>query len=277
MSVRITMLCENTAGFGFLAEWGLSMLVETDGHAVLLDTGMSRTATHNAQLLGVDLTKLDAIVLSHGHVDHTGGLREVLRLSGPKKVLAHPGIWVPKYYEDDNGVRHHIGVPFVRDELESLGAEFILSKVPTHVAPGFVTSGEVPMRTTYEAISAKSFHKPENRLEPDPFPDDLGLAVKTDKGLVVLLGCAHRGPVNTIKRLVEATGDTRIHAIVGGTHLKDASADRINETIRAFKAMQVEKVAVAHCTGFKATAMFAEAFGEAFVDLNAGKRISLQE
>ena len=92
MEVRITTLSENTANFGFLAEWGISILIEVDGMKILVDTGLSFSAVHNAKLLGVDLSTIDRIVLSHGHVDHTGGLRDVLKIKGEVEVIAHPDI-----------------------------------------------------------------------------------------------------------------------------------------------------------------------------------------
>ena len=97
MSIRITTLSENTANFGFLAEWGLSILVETDETSLLVDTGLSFSAVHNAQVLGIDLSTIDRIVLSHGHADHTGGLTEILPLTGGVEVFAHPDVFAAVY------------------------------------------------------------------------------------------------------------------------------------------------------------------------------------
>ena len=96
MGIRITTLSENTANSGFLAEWGLSILVEVDETRVLVDTGQSFSAVHNAQLLGVDLSTVDRIMLSHGHADHTGGLCEVLRRRDEVEIIAHPDMWAAK-------------------------------------------------------------------------------------------------------------------------------------------------------------------------------------
>src|SRR4030043_59851 len=94
MEIKITTLAENTAEMGFLAEWGLCMFIEADGVNVLFDTGMGIAALHNAHLFGIDLTKTDKIVISHGHFDHTGGLREVLTtIKKPIEVFAHPDLW----------------------------------------------------------------------------------------------------------------------------------------------------------------------------------------
>ena len=98
MDIKITTLAENSAELGYLAEWGLSMFIEADGVNILFDTGMGIAAVHNAQLYGIDLAKVDKIVLSHGHRDHTGGLREILmRMKKNVEVIAHPDIWAAKY------------------------------------------------------------------------------------------------------------------------------------------------------------------------------------
>lgn len=98
MNLTLTTLCENTAGrYGFAAEWGLSILIQADGMNILFDTGWSLAAVRNADTLGIDLNTVDKIVLSHGHADHTGGLLEVLKRTGPKEVIAHPALWEQKY------------------------------------------------------------------------------------------------------------------------------------------------------------------------------------
>ncbi len=115
MAVRITTLSENTAQLGFLGEWGLSILVETESAKVLLDTGMSISAVHNADLMGIDLSTIDKIVLSHAHGDHTGGLREVLRrVRKGIEVIAHPDIWIPKYVHYGE-ISRYAGIPYVRE------------------------------------------------------------------------------------------------------------------------------------------------------------------
>ena len=129
MEIHITTLSENTANYGYLAEWGLSILVEIDGVRVLVDTGLSHSAVHNAQLLGINLSTIARIVLSHGHADHTGGLREVLKIKGEVGIIAHPDIWAAKYVQRDQQGVQYCGIPFSREELGSRGAGFNLVRV----------------------------------------------------------------------------------------------------------------------------------------------------
>ncbi len=274
MYVKITTLSENTAGFGFLAEWGLSLFIDINGFKVLMDTGMGNSAVINAKMLDVDFRQVDAIVLSHGHIDHTGGLAEVLKLSGPKRIIAHPDVFAAKYSDRRRRPDRNIGIPFCREELEKLGASFELSREPVEIAPGIVSSGEVPMETDYEQLDEGLFWDSGQGVEPDPLADDLSLAIKTSEGLIVVLGCAHRGPVNIIRHLQNISGEQGIHAVVGGTHLVHASDERIYHTIDDFKRFNVSKVACSHCTGMRAGGMMADAFGDSFIYNNAGTRLT---
>ena len=123
MSIRITTISENTAMVGgLLSEWGLSILIETNSLKILFDTGQSVSAAYNADVLGIDLSLIDKIVLSHGHFDHTGGLRDVLKKIGKKiPVLAHPDVWDLKYGLQPNMDTHrYIGIPYKKKELENL-------------------------------------------------------------------------------------------------------------------------------------------------------------
>ncbi len=198
MEVRITTLSENTATFGFLAEWGLSILVEVEDKKILMDCGMSISAVNNAQLLGVDLSSINCIVLSHGHPDHTGGLGEVLKRTGEIDVIAHPDIWTEKYVKPGPDEIRYAGVPLVRAELEGLGARFNLNRESVRITDKIMTTGEIPMLTPYERIDDNILVKENGILCPDPMADDNALIINTDFGLVVILGCAHRGIINTL-------------------------------------------------------------------------------
>jgi 7,8-dihydropterin-6-yl-methyl-4-(beta-D-ribofuranosyl)aminobenzene 5'-phosphate synthase len=278
MSIKITTLSENTASFaGLLAEHGLSILVETDGATVLLDTGLSLSVANNVDALNIDLKKVDKIVISHGHHDHTGGLRDVLRKMRKKvDVIGHPDIMASKYAKREGFPAGYIGIPFDRRELEHLGANFILTPEPVQISENIITSGVVPMKTEYETIDPYLKVKEGDILVPDKLLDDRALFIKTDKGLVVILGCAHRGIINTLNHAQELTGEKRIEMVIGGCHLMGASEERVWMTIAALKELGVHKIGVSHCTSLPAASTMAHEFGEDFFFNNTGSRIELE-
>jgi 7,8-dihydropterin-6-yl-methyl-4-(beta-D-ribofuranosyl)aminobenzene 5'-phosphate synthase len=276
MKINITTLAENTAELGFLAEWGLSMLVETEGIKVLFDTGMGVAAVHNAQLLDVDLTTIDKIVLSHGHRDHTGGLRDVLmRMRKNVEIIAHPDIWAAKYSRRGKNREQFSGLPFRRELLENLGAHFNMTKKPVYLSDHFLTTGEIPMLTDYEEIDSGLFDKKTGEMLPDELNDDLALVIDAEYGLVVILGCAHHGLVNTLKHAQKLTGKELIYAAIGGTHLLNATETRWAKTVADLKAMGVQYLGVSHCTGFEASAYLAREFGKRFFLNNSGSKWTL--
>ncbi len=276
MKVTLTTLSENTVSRpGFMAEWGLSVLIEVGNLKVLFDTGGSGVAVHNARRLGIDLSTVREIVLSHGHQDHTGGLQQVLEVTGDKRVVGHPAIWEAKYTKRSSERKHtYIGIPCIRRQLEDLGAKFHLVKEPFHLSDGVLTSGEVPMETDYEVIEENLFLEDGGAFKADSLLDDLSVFIKTPHGLVVVLGCAHRGIVNTLRHARRITGEERIHTVVGGTHLAHASQERIESTARDLKNMAVKRIGVSHCTGFKASMHLARCFDDFFLN-NAGTRITV--
>ena len=275
MEVRITTLSENTANYGYLAEWGLSILVEVNETRILMDTGLSFSAVYNAQLMGIDLSTIDCIVLSHGHADHTGGLREVLKIKGEVEVIAHPDIWAAKHVQrNKEGVQYN-GIPFLREELESHGARFNLVREPIHITENVMTTGEIPMFSGYEEIENNLFVKEAGTLHPDPLADDLALIIDTDFGLVVILGCAHRGVVNTLRYAQNLTGKELVYAAIGGTHLFRASEERLEKTIADIREIGIQRLGVSHCTGFRASARLAQEFEDIFFMNNAGTCVTL--
>jgi 7,8-dihydropterin-6-yl-methyl-4-(beta-D-ribofuranosyl)aminobenzene 5'-phosphate synthase len=277
MGLRITTLSENTAGMdGFLGEWGLSILVESDEAKVLFDTGQSLSTVHNARLLGIDLNRIDKIVLSHGHFDHTGGLRQTLSEIGREiEVIAHPDIWQAKYATRQGEEPRYIGIPFSRGELEGLGARFKLTPEPVAISDSIMTSGEIPMMTDYEEIEPFLAVKADGNFEPDTFRDDQALIIKTPPGLVVILGCAHRGIINTLYHARTLSGVKKIDSVIGGCHLMNASEERIRQTVDALKELGVGRLGVCHCTGMAASVIMAQEFGDRFFLNNAGTVLDL--
>ncbi|MFC2051307.1 MBL fold metallo-hydrolase [Chloroflexota bacterium] len=277
MQLSITTLSENTASrSNLLAEWGLSILVETDSVSVLLDTGQSISASYNADILGVDLSKIDKIVLSHGHYDHTGGLRQVLRkMRKEVEIIAHPDIWAAKYSCRQGQEDRYIGIPFQRQELENLGARFNLTTKPVKIAENIMTTGEVPMVTDFEQINSNLFVKENTDFKPDKLLDDQAITVNTELGLVVILGCAHRGIINTLYHAQQLTGVKQICLVLGGCHLVGTTEERIWQTIDALEKLGVSRIGVSHCAGLPAAVIMAHEFGDNFFFNNTGTQINL--
>jgi 7,8-dihydropterin-6-yl-methyl-4-(beta-D-ribofuranosyl)aminobenzene 5'-phosphate synthase len=255
-----------------MAEWGWSIVVQVNGESILFDCGSICAAVSNADKLAIDFRDMSKIVLSHGHADHTGGLRKVLQRIGRKvEIIAHPDVWESKYtkrpYEEEAAF---IGLPFAREELEHLGASFKHSKEPVALSENLTTTGEISITTDFEPVEPIFYVKEDNVLRHDNMSDDLGLIVKTDKGLVIILGCAHRGIINTIRHAQRITDEQRVHTIVGGTHLSPKTDEQILETIKMLKEIGVQKIGVSHCTGFKASMRLAHDFGDNFFLNNAG-------
>jgi len=263
MSIRLTVLCENSVGRpnGTIGEHGFACFIETPAGNLLFDTGNGTGILRNSQALGRNLATVGTVVLSHGHYDHCGGLVGVLGQTGPVDVVAHPGLFAERYWVGEHEQRA-IGIPFTRQRLESLGARFQLRQDFCPVAPHIRFSGEIPRVTPFETgdphlmVAGR-----EGGLEPDPFPDDAALIIETRRGLVLLLGCAHAGLVNTLQHVRAQTDGAPIYAVLGGTHLAPASDEQFAGTLRALRACGAERIGVSHCTGLPRAAQLAAEFG----------------
>jgi 7,8-dihydropterin-6-yl-methyl-4-(beta-D-ribofuranosyl)aminobenzene 5'-phosphate synthase len=269
----VTVLVENSVYQpDLLAEHGLAFLVEADGFRLLFDTGQGRALLGNARQLNIHLDGLDAVVVSHGHFDHTGGVADVLRLEGRQKVYMHPAAIEPKYSRRKIPPHREIGIPEAGlRALETAEERIVWTRAPERVFPGVCVSGEIPRITTFEDTGG-DFYRDETCMERDALLDDQALVVNTSLGLVVILGCGHAGVVNTLEHASRLTGQSSIRAVLGGMHLMRASAERIESTRDSIDRRQVEKVAPCHCTGWKAIAHFRSSLGERVLDCSTGSK-----
>jgi len=279
MATKLTVITENTVpakGDGLYAEHGFSLFLERPEIRILFDTGPAGVATlHNAPRLGVDLRTADAIVLSHGHMDHTGGLAGALRAVGkPIPVYGHPAIFTDRYGKRGDQVRYG-GLPYKPEALEGMGAIFDLSDEFRAIAPGLYLSGEIPRRRAFETGDAHLFVKVDGELRKDPLKDDQSLAVETADGLALILGCCHAGLINTIDQVQAKLPGKSIHTIIGGTHLGFAPPEQLRETIAILKGMGIRRLGLSHCTGLQAGVQLARELGTAVEFCNVGYSVTL--
>jgi len=272
-TVRIHVLADNTAGMpSFLAEHGLSLLVEVENRLILLDAGQGEAAVGNAVRMGLDLKGVECVVLSHGHYDHTAGLPAVLERSGPRRVICHPSAFEAKYFQAGE-FKRYIGMPWRREYLETAGALFEEREGVTDLGGGVWVTGEVPRLTDFETGDPNLKRMAGGDLEVDPLLDDQALVVETEGGLVVVLGCAHAGVVNTALHARELTGRDRILALVGGSHLAFLGRRQLERTMEELRAMDPAVMAFSHCTGQAAARELSAAFGDRFVFNQTGTTV----
>jgi 7,8-dihydropterin-6-yl-methyl-4-(beta-D-ribofuranosyl)aminobenzene 5'-phosphate synthase len=270
MKLKITTLVDNTVAMGgnkLIGEHGLSFYLETPRRKILFDTGQNLALSHNAGVLGIDLRRVDTVVLSHGHYDHTGGLKNLLTLNTTFTLFAHPGVLGRKLRFADKKYKD-IGIPVDRTALETSGVTLKLNQNPAKIAAGIMTSGEIPLTTDFETVESGFFIERENTFSPDTLADDQALILETEKGLVVLLGCSHRGVINTLNHVLKVSGKDSIYAVIGGLHLGKASNEKLKKISDHLHKFNIEKIGLAHCTGTKALLAFSSEFGST-VFLNA--------
>ncbi len=252
-ALKITVLSTMLADEG-IGEWGYSALVEVDGRKILFDTGAHPDVVlRNAKDLGVDLSTVETVVLSHNHDDHTGGLialRQAVRAANPKALAtAHVGagafsVRLDKTGRDDNGLTP------LRKTYEDLGGRFVEHDKPFALAPGVWLTGPVP-RPNDETNWQPGLHLASGAQ--DNVPEDSSLVFDTAKGLVVLTGCAHAGVVNICQYARKVVRAAPIEALIGGLHLFSKSDDKVAWTAAQLKAMGVRHLLAGHCTGIEAT------------------------
>ena len=273
--IKITVLIDDTVRrHGLTTEHGLSFHIRTEEGNVLFDTGQTGLVRENAGKLGVDPGRFDAVVLSHGHYDHTGGLPDVVAASGPVDVHAHPGIFRVRYAREGGGRLRETGPPWSRGEVERLGARFRLNRGPAEVLKNVYASGAIPRRKPFEKPDGKLVVRRAGKLVQDWIRDDQALVVTRGQDLFVFLGCCHSGLINTLDRVSALFPRKKIRAIAGGLHLLRAGEERISKTVESLIAYSPETVAACHCTGPGASALLYQAFGKKFVPLVTGDTLT---
>ncbi len=273
------------AGPQLIAEHGLSTLVgvEVGGkmRTILFDTALEpRTAAHNAEALGLDLSSAEMLVLSHGHIDHTAGLENVKRKLGRRKVttMVHPYAFRKRkvIFQDGNSLDMP---PPNRDIMKSSGYEVLEKKTPTSALDGrLLITGEIARTTDFEKGLPVHYAEVDGKLEKDPLIlDDQAIVINLkNKGLIVVTGCGHAGLINTIRYAQEVAGVDEVYALFGGMHLTGGLFEPIiPRTIAELKRIDPKITIPCHCSGWKAVHEISRSLPNAFIQNSVGTKYIL--
>ena len=273
-SVSVTVLVDDSRGdVGLEAEHGLALWIETGSGAVLFDTGASALVVANAAHLDARLEEADAVVLSHGHYDHTGGLAAVLARARFARIVAHPAVSLPRWSRDPQGRAKDVGMPpQAFSALTACAARATLTTDHVEVVAGVHVTGAIPRRRDDER-SAEPFFVDREMTLNDSLPDDQALWVETPSGPIVVVGCAHSGLLTTLDHIARLRGDDAVRAVVGGTHLLHADAARLERTTAELARHGVGFVAPGHCSGKAAVALLSERFAGRCQPFHVGRRL----
>lgn len=264
---KITVLVENCVYSHHLrGEHGLSLLIETAEHKILFDTGSSNLFAHNARLLGYDLSEVDYLVLSHGHSDHTGGVKHFLKLNSKAKIVCKREILDPKFKgERENGFKYASKISsdrfvFVDSDTELLPGIFILSSIP-------ITN---PNDTHFDKFDVLR----EGTLKPDTFEDELALVLSDQMSYSLVSACSHRGITNILEAAEQQFKSQTLSLLLGGFHIHTASQDKFSTIADHLEHTQPQSLGVCHCTGVEKFALFKQQFEQTFY-AHTGKQITI--
>lgn len=251
--MKLSILIDNTVCFGtglLKGEHGFSALIETEGIKVLFDAGYSGLVVSNSHVMGIDLNTIDCLVFSHGHWDHTGGLKSILEnresygVKTPIVVYAHP----EAFYRKRNKGKD-IGSPMIEEEIAKR-CDLRLTRDPVWFTERLVFLGEIPRKNDFEIEPLGQVLK--NGMWIDDFVlDDSGIVYNSDDGLVVIGGCSHSGICNIITHAIKVFGTDKIAAVIGGFHLQGQKL-QTERTVNVFQEANVEKMYPCHCTDLNA-------------------------
>jgi len=273
-TLNVTVLADNLAQDGLLAEHGLSLWIEAGGGRILFDTGKGEALEANAARLGVDLATADAVALSHGHYDHTGGLPMALERAARAPVHCVPEAVLPRY-SVRGGESRQVQMP--RESMDALDAleegRIRWTSHPVELLPGVWLSGPIP-RPHGDVGPGWPFFLDPQASHPDPIGDDMALWADTPEGVVLILGCCHAGLENTLEFVRGLNPGRPLRAVLGGMHLMDSDEADIARAVDTLRRHEPRQIIPLHCTGEKAAHALETAFGDAFQQGMAGQRLA---
>lgn len=256
-ALRITVLSTMLADHTGIGEWGFAALVEVDGRRLLFDAGeRPETVLQNARELGIDLSSVTDLVLSHHHGDHVGGLltlRKALAKQNPaalSRVHVAEGIFLERTAPDGGAQRRPMQA--LRAAYEAGGGTFLVHSRPSEILPGVWLSGPVPRPNPERHWPRAGRIKTAQGMVEDSIPEDMSLYIDTPRGLVVITGCGHAGAVNTVQHARAVVREAPAYGVIGGLHLFASSDREVEWTASKLKELGLAHLLGAHCTGIEA-------------------------
>lgn len=247
--MKLTVLVDNNTFIDeyYLGEPAVSYYIEDENTKILFDTGYSDMFIKNAKSMNINLDNLDKIIISHGHNDHTGGLKYLSENIKNEKteIIAHPNCFDKKYYQDE-----YIGTPILKEELEQ-NFKLNLKSKPTEITKNIVFLGEIPSTNDFENRDVIGNYESIEGIEDDYVKDDSAIVYKSEKGLFIITGCSHSGICNIIEYAKKVCCENKIYGVIGGFHLFDFN-EKLKRTIEYFKENSLKEIYPCHCVSLNA-------------------------
>jgi len=247
--MKLTVLVDNNTFIDeyYLGEPAVSYYIEDENTKILFDTGYSDIFIENAKRMNIDLNNINKVIISHGHNDHTGGLKYLSKNIKNKNIelIAHPHCFDKKYFEDE-----YIGTPILKEDIEQK-VELNLCKDPVKISENIVFLGEIPSVNEFEKRSAIGKYESIEGLIDDYVKDDTAIVYKSEKGLFIITGCSHSGICNIIEYAKKVCKEQKIYGVIGGFHLFDCN-EKLNKTIQYLKENSLKEIYPCHCVSLNA-------------------------
>ncbi len=253
MMIKICLLSENYSRKRYMkGEHGLSIWIQKDDSNILFDTGQSDLFSQNASQLGIDISKANILVLSHGHYDHTGGVPEFCRLNRSAPIYINQDAF-HKRYNGKNDMNNNIGIPWAeqKDGVNEVPFErLIMNKGTVNLSDGIFLSGQIPRTVSFEE-APRNFYIDNGKgdLSSDMIMDEQMLLVKGNKGIHIFSGCSHSGIINCIEYTKDLFPNDKIISLTAGMHLESVSELRLQKTMQHLLEFDIDTIIPLHCTG----------------------------